>query len=163
MSDDDERKGIPGIVDNHYFRLDSVTEDRKQFKAVCLKCPENEQKVIACPIKINSNLVRHLKKEHAAAHAAYMDAAENARRKRKSPTPAAPTEGVPVCDQAKARKTITRFVVETCQSLNVVKAQSFKDLVSDLSGKYFGQTSISIIVVKISVCFVRSMCIFACS
>ena len=33
-------KGIPGLVDNHHFKLVSIND--KKFKALCLRCPPEE-------------------------------------------------------------------------------------------------------------------------
>ena len=131
MSDSNQPKGIPAVVDNHYFKLDSVTNDK--FKAVCLKCPEGNQKVISCDLKINSNLIRHLKTQHPEVHTVYKIASENA-RKRKSVTPE-PTVPEKICKQDEANKLVASFIIETCQAVNVVKSKSFKKMVAGLTGE----------------------------
>jgi len=57
--------GIPAMVDDIYFHL--IDKDDKSFSASCMTCG----KVVQASLKVNSNLVRHLKSSHPEVHALY--------------------------------------------------------------------------------------------
>lgn len=130
----DSRNKLPLLIDDHYFKLEIVTETG--FKATCLLCPDDSPATVSGNLGVNSNLLRHLKIKHSDIHESYREEQAKKRKLEKQP----PRLHQKHYSRKEVTKSIANFVIESAQSISIVEHPSFKNLVSVLSGIFFRAT-----------------------
>ena len=130
------------LFNETYFKI--VSRRDGQVLAKCQLCPTSKDPLHA-PEKASSNLVRHLKTKHPNDFKNYEESKEESKKRKNETTDSLnePSKKVQKtlhaftnkkCSQEEATMLIATFVTSCSLPLAIVEKQSFKTLISNLSG-----------------------------